>query len=668
MKKKFAFVTLAASLLIAAWTPNMVIASTVDSFKVSPGVQYKHEVHTTATQNQVRVLETNLQDPYTKLELVVPGPLDKLMPTTSRANSSNVAGHRVVGAINAGFFEMNSASTAYKMPLYLVAENNIIHNAGVVSKDRYFYVNEPIAFGMTKDGQAKIEHFDFSTYVTADTTTYNVSGMNRERQEEEIIVFTPQNRYSSTRSNQYGLEFVVELPENLQKTTFNMKLQGKVKAIRPYGSKTDTPIPANGVVVSFSSKWYQDVKGIKVGDTLTIGTEIDAEWKDAQYMLASGPLLVKDGQVNISMDTTSFRAKEKTARTAVAISKDGNKVYMVTVDGGASGGMSLPEFANYLVKLGVDRALNLDGGGSTTMGVRSYGSNMNYLINKPSDGYQRSVSTILQAVSTAPLSEPFKLHAKRSNTGELAVGDTVTLTPSYVLDRFYNSLAIDASKWKLTSEKGLVSFNGLSYKALKPGTDTVTLSYGEAKQTFKVTIEAPVGISPFTDISDTYVYVKELRYLYDKGYIKGDIDGTFKPTNTLSRQHAAVMLARAFKLDLTSVKDPGFKDVPTDHRYYREIAAAANAGFIKGYEGRFNPENQLTRGQMAAILVRAFDYPLDDSWTFKDVSAEHGFQTEISTLAIQNITTGYDNGTLFKPSEPIIRAHFSVFLYRALTQ
>lgn len=669
MKKKVAIITLIASLFTASVSSNLAEASTGTSFKVSPGVDYKHEVH---NQNQVRVLETNLQDPYTKVEMVVPGPLDRLMPTTSRANATNVDGHRVVGAINAGFFEMNSRSTAYKMPLYLVAENNVIHNAGVVSTDRHFYVNEPIAFGMTKDGKAKIDHFTFDTYVTRGSTTFNVSGMNRERQSEEIIVFTPQNRYSTTKSNEYGLEFVVELPQNVTKTTFNMKLQGTVKAIRPYGSKIDTPIPANGVVVSFSSAWYQKVKDIKVGETMTIGTEIDSQWQDAQYMMASGPLLVKDGKVNISMDTTSSRAREKTARTAVAISKDGNKVFLVTTDRGTnSAGMSLPEFAAYLAKLGVDRALNLDGGGSTTMGVRSYGSNINYLINRPSNtnGAQRSVSTILQAVSTASQSEPARLSAKRSNAGTLTVGDTVTITPSYVLDKFYNSIAMDASKWKLTSEKGLVSFTGLSYKALKAGTDTVTLSYGNAKQTFAVTIQAPPSvISPFTDITDSYVYVNELRYLYDKGFITGDIDGTFKASNNLSRQHAAVMLARAFKLDLTTIQDPGFDDVPTTHRYYREIAAAANAGFIKGDSGKFNPSNQLTRGQMAAILVRAFDYPLDDSWTFEDVSEKHGFRTEISTLAVQNVTTGFENGTLFKPSEPLIRAHFALFLYRALTQ
>ncbi|MFP3339096.1 phosphodiester glycosidase family protein, partial [Micrococcus sp. SIMBA_131] len=83
----------------------------------------------------------------------------------------------------------------------------------------------------------------------------------------------------------------------------------------------------------------------------------------------------------------------------------GNRVFFVTVDGrqpGYSTGMNLKEFANYLVGLGANYALNLDGGGSTTMVTRKVGDELASLTNSPSDGFERSVSAILQAVSTAP--------------------------------------------------------------------------------------------------------------------------------------------------------------------------------------------------------------------------------------------------------------------------
>jgi len=122
------------------------------------------------------------------------------------------------------------------------------------------------------------------------------------------------------------------------------------------------------------------------------------------------------------MNTSSARAKQVTSRSAIAISKDKKSVHFVTVDGANKKGMNMTQFADYLVSLGVDRALNLDGGGSTTMGVRNYGSNSVVLANKPSAGSQRQVSAILEAISTAPTSNPNSINLTRSNVGTMLVG------------------------------------------------------------------------------------------------------------------------------------------------------------------------------------------------------------------------------------------------------
>ena len=94
--------------------------------------------------------------------------------------------------------------------------------------------------------------------------------------------------------------------------------------------------------------------------------------------------LIKAGKIDITWQqetaSKSF-AEMRHPRTAVAKLKDG-KFLMITVDGrqpGVSVGMNLRELAEYLHSLGATDAMNLDGGGSTTMYVDGK------LVNSPSD-------------------------------------------------------------------------------------------------------------------------------------------------------------------------------------------------------------------------------------------------------------------------------------------
>ena len=87
-------------------------------------------------------------------------------------------------------------------------------------------------------------------------------------------------------------------------------------------------------------------------------------------------------------------------RTAVGFNQDSTKLLLVTVDGrqpGHSIGMSLSELANFMLRLGCFQAINLDGGGSTTMLVGTR------VVNRPSDASgERAVANALLVISTAP--------------------------------------------------------------------------------------------------------------------------------------------------------------------------------------------------------------------------------------------------------------------------
>ncbi|RTQ96280.1 S-layer homology domain-containing protein [Lysinibacillus telephonicus] len=167
----------------------------------------------------------------------------------------------------------------------------------------------------------------------------------------------------------------------------------------------------------------------------------------------------------------------------------------------------------------------------------------------------------------------------------------------------------------------------------------------------------------FKDVGDAYS--KVINEFVDLGIVGGYEDQTFRPNNNVTRGQAATMLARALKLDTNKVDAVEYKDIDKDYPSYKEIAAVTNAGIMSGNIGKFEPNKPLTRVQMATILANAFDLKGNGSASFKDVPKDHYGYEAIDALYANNITTGYENKT-FKPSKPLTRAHFVVFLSRAL--
>ncbi len=131
------------------------------------------------------------------------------------------------------------------------------------------------------------------------------------------------------------------------------------------------------------------------------GERLGLQWrvKGAPKVAISGdrPLLV-DGQRVVINDQLMH------PRTAVGIDEDGNKVFFLTVDGrqSFSRGYTMVELANMMQALGAENALNLDGGGSTTMVGHTDAGQLSVL-NSPSDGTQRRVPNGL-AVFSNPIS------------------------------------------------------------------------------------------------------------------------------------------------------------------------------------------------------------------------------------------------------------------------
>jgi exopolysaccharide biosynthesis protein len=95
-------------------------------------------------------------------------------------------------------------------------------------------------------------------------------------------------------------------------------------------------------------------------------------------------------------------------RTCVGVDKAGTKLYLLVVDGrdaDRSVGMSYSELSQQMLKLGAYHAINLDGGGSTTLVMRDPSNGELHVLNQPSDHRERPVANVL-GIRLHPTTQP----------------------------------------------------------------------------------------------------------------------------------------------------------------------------------------------------------------------------------------------------------------------
>lgn len=234
------------------------------------------------------------------------------------------------------------------------------------------------ALGIGLDGKIRIDQVGYQGEVElAGLGKLPLSAVNESRGTNGFILY---NRFWGpvTKTNGYGLEFTV--------------VGGVITAIQAGNS----PIPANGYVLSAHGEAAEKLTGLKIGDPVTLFETLGPEWDQALHVIGAGPMLVKQGNVYITTKLEEFGndvAGGRAPRTAVGLTRDG-RILLVVVDGRQtlSTGMSLLELALFLRELGAVTAMNLDGGGSSEMIVEGR------IVNKPSDGKERRVGNGLAVV------------------------------------------------------------------------------------------------------------------------------------------------------------------------------------------------------------------------------------------------------------------------------
>jgi len=183
----------------------------------------------------------------------------------------------------------------------------------------------------------------------------------------------------------------------------------------------------------------------------------------------------------------------------------------------------------------------------------------------------------------------------------------------------------------------------------------------------------------FEDVPASSWMYPYVEYLVSRGIVSGYADNTFRPGNEATRGQFSKMIVLGMGWPVETPANPQFADVPRGHTFYGHIETAYRRGLIGGYEcggegepcpgAYFRPGNNITRGQIAKIVVRAKDWPLLDppQPTFSDVPPGSTFYTYVETVVAHGIASGYNDRT-FRPGNSATRAQLSKMLALALQQ
>lgn len=291
-------------------------------------------------------------------------------------------GKEIIGGINADFFDMSTG-----MVFNVTAMEGQIATYGITSTPHAgFYIDDE---GAPHIGLIEINQ----TMTLADSSESAISGVNKNRLEDELILFNKFSGDDQSSANQWGHELLLEPVEEVPFINGSYKYvildqDGKVTR------EDDTQIIVTGHGIS--SDFLQD--NASVGDTITITTSFEGVSDSIHIveMVGGWGHIVSEGnnraEESIEEEGSMSHEEERHPRSAVGYNKDKTKLFLVAVDGRSesSAGMNLSELADFMIQeLGVEEGLNFDGGGSATL------MSGDQLINHLSDEAQRAIPTAL---------------------------------------------------------------------------------------------------------------------------------------------------------------------------------------------------------------------------------------------------------------------------------
>ena len=149
-----------------------------------------------------------------------------------------------------------------------------------------------------------------------------------------------------------------------------------------------------------------------------------------------------------------------------------------------------------------------------------------------------------------------------------------------------------------------------------------------------------IGTTPFKDVKESDWYSDDVAIAYNVGYINGTSKSTFSPTKEITREEAAVILARNLMMQASVGESTSFTDSRELSSWSRGLVdTAASYKLISGYpDGSFRPHNPITRGETAIMVVNAVGTPVSKAEEYQLGSVYGNVLITASGATLKNTT------------------------------
>ncbi|MDA2626977.1 S-layer homology domain-containing protein [Bacillus cereus] len=170
----------------------------------------------------------------------------------------------------------------------------------------------------------------------------------------------------------------------------------------------------------------------------------------------------------------------------------------------------------------------------------------------------------------------------------------------------------------------------------------------------------------FNDVPANHWSTKAIYDLTNRKVVQGYGNNIFGFGDNVTRGQVARMIYMYVK---PADADASFKNPFTDikgHLFEKEILALAKAGLVNGFgDGKYGPDDILTREQMAQVLTNAFKFKATKTTKFADVDKNSWSYGAISALEENGVTIGTGDN-MYSPKMFVTREAYSQFLYNSI--
>ena len=332
----------------------------IESKELKPGI-IKHEIYAVNNKGPVRAhaLEINLNHENISIKVGLP---NKKTLTTKEKLSEIVKSEMAYAGINANYFDVNVGNPVGTLITHGEWITGSVYNRAAVgfSSEKKVFIDQVMIIGKAKVSRNPENKSFFS---------FEIDGLN-----------TPPHLFEKAGIFTRTWNTKLTLPEDILAVIVN---NGCIKKIR----KGTVDIPKNGYVLISNNDHI--LNSLREKDCIEINWNSQPDWSHITEAISGGPYLIMDGQVYIDDKIQHFKFPKKdycAARSAIGVGKNGN-LYLIAVDGKrGSYGLTLNELSELFKKLSLQDAINLDGGGSSTLIAGGE------IINNLSEHHERKIS------------------------------------------------------------------------------------------------------------------------------------------------------------------------------------------------------------------------------------------------------------------------------------